>query len=373
MKVLFCTPYITNEGIVQGGIVVWANNILNYYRKQDRNVELIPLSFDRHYHVSGKSSTIDRLFYGVRDYWRPIKAAKKFIAENRVDVLHLCSSAQLSLYKDLYVLKMASKKGVKTAIHFHFGRIPELMAANNREAKMIKRVCEAADTVVVMDQRSHDALKAEGFTNVHNLPNPLSMDIIEDVKKLDGTITRIENRVMYVGHIIPSKGITELVTACARVAGVELHLIGSVADEYLEDLQNIAKNRDDGSWFKYRGKMPHDKVISEMLAAGIFCLPSYTEGFPNVILESMACGCSIIATPVGAIPEMLQFDNYGMGGLMVSVKDVDYIVKQLCVFLTDKELRDKCRKNAKNRVSELYSIPVVWNQLEAIWNVVKKC
>ena len=368
MKILFCTPYLAGEGIVLSGIGVWANNILDYYKSLDSDVEVVPLSFDRRYNVSGKSSTLDRLIYGVRDYWRPIKSALDYMSNEKVDVLHLCSSAQLSLYKDLYVLKMAKKKGVKTAIHFHFGRIPELMKASNSEAKMIKRVCKAADTVIVMDQRSHDALRAEGFSNVHNLPNPLSMSIIEDVKKLKESITRIENRVMYVGHIIPSKGITELVTACAQVDGIELHLIGTITDEYLKELQNIASAKNNGTWLKYRGKMPHDEVIKEMLAAGVFCLPSYTEGFPNVILESMACGCSIIATPVGAIPEMLQFDNtHNMCGLKVDVKQVDCIKIQLDVIIHDKNLRDRYRIKATNRVNELYAVPVVWNQLQTIW------
>lgn len=368
MKVLFCTPYLTGEGIVLSGIGVWANNILDYYKNIGSDVEVVPLSFDRRYNVSGKSTTLDRIFYGLRDLWKPIKATKKYMSENKVDVLHLCSSAQLSLYKDLYVLKLAKKKGVKTAIHFHFGRIPELMKANNREAKMIKRVCKAADMVIVMDQRSHDALQAEGFTNVHNLPNPLSMGIIEDVMKLEGTITRIENRVMYVGHIIASKGITELVTACAQVDGIELQLIGTITDEYLKELQSIASAKNNGTWLKYRGKMPHDEVIKEMMSAGVFCLPSYTEGFPNVILESMACGCSIIATPVGAIPEMLQFGNTNnMCGLKVDVKRVDYIKLQLDIILHDSELRDRCRKNAVTRVNELYAVPVIWSQLKNIW------
>lgn len=368
MKVLFCTPYLTGEGVVLSGIGVWANNILDYYRTIDSDVEVVPLSFDRRYIVSSESTTLQRLFYGVRDYWRPIKSAMDYINKEEVDVLHLCSSAQLSLYKDLYILKMAKMKGVKTAIHFHFGRIPELMKANNREAKMIKRVCKAADTVIVMDQRSHDALKAEGFTNVHNLPNPLSMEIIKDVKKLEGTITRVENRVMYVGHIIPSKGITELVTACTQVDGIELHLIGTITDEYLKELHTIASANKNGTWLKYRGKMPHDEVIKEMLSAGVFCLPSYTEGFPNVILESMACGCSIIATPVGAIPEMLQFGNTNnMCGLKVNVKRVDYIKLQLDIILHDSELRDRCRKNAVTRVNELYAVPVIWSQLQNIW------
>lgn len=368
MKVLFCTPYLSGEGIVLSGIGIWANNILDYYKTIDSDVEVVPLSFDRRYNVSGASTTLDRIFYGMRDLWKPIKATMKYISENKVDVLHLCSSAQLSLYKDLYMLKMAKKKGVKTAIHFHFGRIPELMIANNREAKMIKRVCKTADAVIVMDQRSHNALCAEGFTNVHNLPNPLSMGIIEDVKKLEGAITRIENRVMYVGHIIPSKGITELATACSQVDGIELHLIGTITDEYLKELQTIASAKNEGTWLKYRGKMPHDEVIKEMLSTGVFCLPSYTEGFPNVILESMACGCSIIATPVGAIPEMLQFgDTHNVCGLKVDVKSVDYVKSQLDVLLHDSELRDRCRKNAISRVNELYAVPVVWNQLQTIW------
>lgn len=182
------------------------------------------------------------------------------------------------------------------------------------------------------------------------------------------SITRIENRVMYVGHIIPSKGITELVTACAQVDGIELHLIGTITDEYLKELQNIASAKNNGTWLKYRGKMPHDEVIKEMLAAGVFCLPSYTEGFPNVILESMACGCSIIATPVGAIPEMLQFGNtHNKCGLKVDVKQVDCIKLQLDVILHDKNLRDRCRIKAINRVNELYAVPVVWNQLQSIW------
>lgn len=367
MKVLICTPYLNDEGIVLSGIGVWANNILDYYKTIDSEVEVVPISFDRRYNVSGKSTTLDRLFYGIRDYWHPIKSAMDYMSNEKVDVLHLCTSAQLSLYKDLYVLKMAKKKGVKTAIHFHFGRIPELMKVNNREAKMIKRVCKVADTIIVMDQRSCEALRGEGFNNVYNLPNPLSMGIIEDVKRLDGIITRDENRVMYVGHIIPSKGITELVTACSQVDGTELHLIGTITDEYLKELQSIANVRNDGVWLKYRGKMPHDKVISEMLTAGVFCLPSYTEGFPNVILESMACGCSIIATQVGAIPEMLQYNNKDLCGLNVDVKNVESIVQQLRVFLSNIDLRDRSRKNAIKRVNELYAVPVVWNRLQNIW------
>lgn len=111
MKVLFCTPYLTGERIVSGGIGIWANNILDYYKTLDSDVTLIPLPFDRRYNVSKNSTTFDRFFYGLKDYWRPIRASRKLISE--VDVIHLCSSAQLSLYKDLYILRMAKRHHVK--------------------------------------------------------------------------------------------------------------------------------------------------------------------------------------------------------------------------------------------------------------------
>jgi glycosyltransferase involved in cell wall biosynthesis len=43
-----------------------------------------------------------------------------------------------------------------------------------------------------------------------------------------------------------------------------------------------------------------------MRAADIFCLPSYSEGCPNVVVEALACGRPIVATNVGGIPELVK-------------------------------------------------------------------
>ena len=47
------------------------------------------------------------------------------------------------------------------------------------------------------------------------------------------------------------------------------------------------------------------KQEKDYAQADLFVFPSYSEGFPNVILESMAAGCAIVTTNVGAIPQML--------------------------------------------------------------------
>lgn len=367
INVLFCTPYLQTAEVVSGGIGIWGNNIINHHKKVDSNIKLIPISFDRKYDVTETDGAIKRLYHGVKDYWSCIKKVFARIDEGGIDALHLCTSAQLSLYKDLYILKKARKKGVKTAIHFHFGRIPEIVEANNREGKMVLKVCKAADTVIVMDKRSYLCLVDKGFTNVHYLPNPLSEHIIDEINSESESVKRIDNKVLFVGHVIAAKGVRELVKACLDIPGIELHIVGTVGDSIKADLLAMANKRDGGSWMKLRGAMPHTEVIREMLSAGVFILPTYTEGFPNVILESMASSCAILSTGVGAIPEMLDFGTEHPCGVELEVKSVNSVKENLIKLLEDKTKMHLLGKMAKDKVLRTYSMSIIWKQLSEIW------
>jgi glycosyltransferase involved in cell wall biosynthesis len=73
------------------------------------------------------------------------------------------------------------------------------------------------------------------------------------------------------------------------------------------------------------GRLPSERVGTWMRAADVFCLPSYSEGCPNVVLESLSCGCPIVATSVGGIPEICD----DRSSLLVPARDA----KSLCVAL----------------------------------------
>lgn len=116
--------------------------------------------------------------------------------------------------------------------------------------------------------------------------------------------------VLYVGRLVPEKGLRELVAAAqalrARRPALRLVLLGQ-GPMHAELAQAAAAS---GSLpIDLPGAMPPVDVARWMTAADIVTLPSYSEGHPNVIVEALACGRPVVATPVGGIPEVVDGDS----------------------------------------------------------------
>ena len=167
---------------------------------------------------------------------------------------------------------------------------------------------------------------------------------------------------------VRTKGITELIKACSDLPDIKVNIIGPCADEYKLELMNIV---DDINHFNFMGTLPPKEVIREMLSCSVFVLPTYTEGFPNVILESMACGCPIISTPVGAIPEMLATETDRPCGLLVQAKNVEHLREAIMRLLKDEKEALQLSQRASERVREEYSIDKVWKLIFNLWKSLK--
>lgn len=360
MKILLAAPY----GGVPGGISRWTGHIIKYYNslpRRDVEIDLLPMG--RSSFVSKNSSIFYRLKSGFIDYRKILREFHKKIKNEKYDVMHLASSASISLLKDLYMLKKAHLHCIKTVIHFRFGRIPDLSVSKNWEWKLLCKVIKLADKVIVIDKFSYDVLIKEGYNNIELLPNPVA-PLISDIIEKNKEIVRIPRSILFTGHVIKTKGVFELVEACKQIPDIQLRLVGHVIPEIKEELENMTGY---ASWLSIEGEKPYEEVIKDMLACDLFVLPTYTEGFPNVILESMACGCAIIATKVGAIPEMLEEKDSKVFGYLIDPKNVQQIKEGICFLLDNECLKNGMRTNAKQRVNERYGIDVVWEKMKMVW------
>ena len=80
----------------------------------------------------------------------------------------------------------------------------------------------------------------------------------------------------------------------------------------LSALQQLAKQLDCADICQFVGAVPNEQLRAYFSAADVSCLASRQEGWPNVILESLACGTPVVATAVGAVPQLLANPELGI-------------------------------------------------------------
>lgn len=358
MRVLLISPL----GGVVGGIAMWTKHIVNYMATlSDVNISLC--DFSRKIAGQTISSPIKKWLSAAYDYICLTHAAIHKVKDFDGDVVHICTSASLLLIKDILILQAAKKKGLRTCIHFHFGRIPQLANKHGWEWRLLLKVINMADTAIVMDKMSLSTLEDIGYQNVVLIPNPISEEVEKTVENT--TAKRIDRLLLFAGHCIPTKGVFELVSVCKNIPNIRLRMIGAISDNMRKQLIEIAGDQD--NWLDIKGQVPFKETIREMKSCDVFVLPTYTEGFPNVILESMACGCPIIASSVGAIPEMLEEEEGRHYGILIDPQNEMNLKTAILTLLSNDNLKVECGNNARKRVYARYNIQTVSNQLIKTW------
>jgi glycosyltransferase involved in cell wall biosynthesis len=100
------------------------------------------------------------------------------------------------------------------------------------------------------------------------------------------------------------------------------------------------------------GRVSHEKVAEYLNEMRLLVLPSYSEGLPHVILEAMACGVPVLATPVGAIPDVIKDCETGF---LLKSNDPRYIAERIVELLNKPKLLEKVSINSYNFVRENFS------------------
>jgi glycosyltransferase involved in cell wall biosynthesis len=156
--------------------------------------------------------------------------------------------------------------------------------------------------------------------------------------------------LLTVGRLSKEKGHADLVRTVAELrkhAGLPAFRLVLVGDgPELHPLESQCASLDLGKVVYFAGHQ--DNVRPYYAASDIFCLPSHTEGSPNVLLEAMEAGIPIVATAVGGVPEMVTHDRHA---LLVGAMDAQGMTDATARLLTDPALRASLASAARAQLA----------------------
>jgi teichuronic acid biosynthesis glycosyltransferase TuaC len=187
--------------------------------------------------------------------------------------------------------------------------------------RLIQRTLQGADKVIAVSGALKQAMVQMGIQEgkVSVIPNgvdlakfhPVPQELARQRLGLLG-----KRLILSVGNLVPNKGFDLLMKALRvlddedRVDDLHLAIVGEGGERHA--LERLASRLSLSDRIHFAGAVPHEVLSLWYSAADVFCLASFREGWPNVLLEALACGTPIVATAVGGIPEIIRTDDLGL-------------------------------------------------------------
>ncbi len=201
------------------------------------------------------------------------------------------------------------------------------------------------------------------------LGNTIESFVIKDQYKKNEDL-----QILFLSNYFKEKGLLVLLEAMlllkGEFPGIILNTYGAIHNK--EEDFRCRKFVEDNGLSKYvniYGPVYDDEKYEVFENADIFVFPSYfsEECFPVTILEAMNAKLPVIATRIGAIPEMIEDEEDGM---LIDTLNPGQIAQEIGVLGKDEELRYKLGQNAYLKFRDNYAYPVFENKMRAIFESI---
>ena len=245
--------------------------------------------------------------------------------------------------------------GVPVRVHTFTGLVwPTATGLKRRLLMMTDRITCACATHVIPEGKGvmHD-LQHGGITSkpmrVLGHGNVKGVDIERfDPSRLGAQAASGAFTFLFVGRIVGEKGINELVEAFARLheeqPATRLVLVGNYETELDPLSQGTRRIIDAMDAIETPGPKRGDDLVSAYAEADCLVMPSYREGFPNVVLEAGAMGLPSVVTDINGSREIVE---NGKNGLVVPPRDAADLYDAMKLMATDNEARQRMAREAR--------------------------
>ncbi|MCX2683206.1 glycosyltransferase [Campylobacter sp. MIT 21-1685] len=279
----------------------------------------------------------------------------------------LCQSLDINvefvfLNRPNYIALLAKLFGAKTRLVINECTTPSLMYQKNTFTSLankflIRSLYPYADLILTNAKGNLEDLVNNFKIKVDKCDLLYNAIDLENIHFLTSESIALKDKfILSVGRLDKGKNHSLLIRAYARLkTEVKLVILGE--GELHKELENLIAQLDlkekvlllgfDSNPYKYMSKCE------------FFAFASLFEGFSNVLIESLACGCAVVCTEhKSGAKELFGDDEFG---LLVEVGDENSMFDGLKLFLEDESLRKTYQKKAKDRASDFDKIKIARN------------
>jgi glycosyltransferase involved in cell wall biosynthesis len=167
-----------------------------------------------------------------------------------------------------------------------------------------------------------------------------------------------------VSRVYPGKGHEYLIEAMVKIhdffPSAKLKIVGT--GPLLDEMKDLAKSLNIDKYIEFTGFV--ENLYEELFLMDIFILPSLSEGFPICIMEAMALGIPVAATPIGGVPELINHDETG---LLFPTKDPTSLAEAVITMLSDFDYAKQLGERGRQKVIDEHTPEVYINKLDLLY------
>ena len=264
------------------------------------------------------------------------------VGSSQFDTLIVQTTTELRNFsRDVPVMWICRRRVRCIVVQFH-GSTPEtVLGAGNTMFKVAARwLFRLADAVIVSsteEQREWRKFQPDASilttTNPYVSPEGTDSSVVANLWNLPRGVPV----VLFVGRMIPQKGIFDLLEAVAQLDGnVPFHLLMVGYGPAVDDFQARAKDLKVDGRVTVAGFVNEAQLRSAYRSADVFVLPSWSEGFPTVLMEAMDAGLPIVTTRIRGAVDCL---DEGVHACFVPSRDPKQLAEALGRVLSNPGLR----------------------------------
>lgn len=188
-----------------------------------------------------------------------------------------------------------------------------LIARHALPRRMIRWTARRANAAIAVSQGLKDAMIDIGVEPAAIAVLRNGVDLVQ-FAPVDGAAFREERGLtppilLSVGNLVPLKGHHLTIRSLVDIPHAMLLIAGTGPEE--AHLHRLAAELGVGARVRFLGRVPHERLCAVYSAADVLVHASAREGWPNVLLESLACGTPVAATNVGAAADIIDVSAAG--------------------------------------------------------------